>query len=64
MDEFLKKQQFIRTGKVAGLLGKHRSTIQNWAKEGKLNAIQSGRGDYLFSRIEILDIIAGKKIID
>ena len=64
MDEYLKKQQFIGTGKVAGLLGKHRNTIQNWAKEGKLNAIQTGKGGFLFSRAEILEIITEKKSIE
>jgi excisionase family DNA binding protein len=64
IDNYLKKQQFIGTGKVAGLLGKHRSTIQNWAKDGKLNAIKDHGGSYLFSRAEIMEIMTGKKVID
>lgn len=52
---YLTKQQFMRTGKVAGFLGVDRHTIHNWVEKGILNAIQDAKGDYFFSRAEIIN---------
>ena len=63
MDEYLKKQQFIGTGKVAELLKVSDRTIRNWADEGIINCIKDQKGNRLFSFSEVKQFAIKKGLI-
>lgn len=49
LDEFIKKQQFIGTGKVARLFGVSTRTIRNWAESGEIKGEQNDKNHWFFS---------------
>ena len=53
IQEYMKHKKFMRTGTAGDLLNTTSQTIRNWIKEGKLNAIQDEKGNYLLSLKEI-----------
>jgi len=53
IDEFLKRKQFMYSGRVALLLNKSDRIIQLWADEGRLKCIKDSKGYRLFSIADV-----------
>ena len=53
IDEYLKQKKFMMSGTVADLFNTSVRTIENWVHNGKLTAIKTDGGKFLFSRKEV-----------
>jgi len=53
LDDFINKQQFVQSGKVAKLFGVSTRTIRNWAESGELKGEMNNKNHWYFALSDV-----------